>query len=92
VLGTLRRPGAVYTREGKLVKSWGQDEFKSPHSVRFDGQGNVWITDHAAHVVKKFTPEGKLLLTLGTPASRERTRRILNGPTDTAITPAVTCS
>jgi sugar lactone lactonase YvrE len=81
-------PVQVYTVQGELVKSWGQDQFKSPHSLRFDGQANVWITDHAAHVVKKFTPEGQLLLTLGTPGKPGEDETHFNGPTDTAITPA----
>ena len=38
-------PVQVYTPEGDLVRSWGQGQFKGPHSLRFDGQGNVWITD-----------------------------------------------
>ena len=81
-------PVQVYTVQGELVKSWGQDQFKSPHSLRFDVQGNVWITDHAAHVVKKFTPDGQLLLTLGTPGKPGEDESHFNGPTDTAITPA----
>ena len=38
----------------------------SPHSVRFDAQGNVWISDFAGQAIRKFTPDGKRLLTLGT--------------------------
>lgn len=83
-----RVPVQVYTSGGELVKSWGEDQFKSPHSLRFDGQGNVWITDNAAHVVKKFTFEGQLLMTLGTPGQPGEDETHFNGPTDTAITPA----
>jgi hypothetical protein len=81
-------PVQVYSRDGDLVASWGQGQFKGPHSLRFDSQGNVWITDFAAHVVKKLTPEGKLLLTLGTPGKPGDDETHFNGPTDTAITPA----
>lgn len=80
-------PVQVYTLQGDLVKSWGQGQFKGPHSLRFDGQGNVWITDYADHAVKKFTPEGELLLTLGTPGQAGDDGAHFNGPTDTAITP-----
>ncbi len=80
-------PVQVYSRNGDLVKSWGQGEFKGPHSLRFDSQGNVWITDHLAHVVKKFTPEGKRLLTLGTPGKPGDDSLHFNAPTDVAITP-----
>jgi sugar lactone lactonase YvrE len=81
-------PVQVYTSEGALVKSWGQGQFKSPHSVRIDGQGNIWITDHLDHLVKKLTPEGQVLLTLGTPGKPGEDDCHFNGPTDTAITPA----
>ena len=81
-------PVQVYTPQGDLVKSWGKGQFKGPHSLRFDGQGNVWITDYAAHVAKKFTSEGELLLTLGTPGEAGEDETHFSGPTDTAITPA----
>jgi hypothetical protein len=80
-------PVQVYTAQGELVKSWGQGQFKGPHSLRFDGEGNVWITDFSAHVVKKLTPEGQLLMTLGTPGQPGEDETHFNGPTDTAITP-----
>lgn len=81
-------PVQVYTVQGDLVTSWGEGQFRGPHSLRFDGRGNVWITDHVAHVVKKFTPEGKLLLTLGTPGKPGEDETHFNGPTDMAVTPA----
>jgi len=81
-------PVQVYSSRGELVFSWGQGQFKGPHSLRFDRQGNVWITDFLAHVVKKLTPEGRLLLTLGTPNKPGADAAHFAGPTDTAITPS----
>ena len=81
-------PVQVYTKQGSLARSWGQGEFRSPHSVRFDRQGNVWIVDNADHVVKKFTPEGRRLLTLGTPGTPGDDETHFNGPTDVAVSPA----
>lgn len=81
-------PVQVYSTDGDLVKSWGKGEFKGVHSLRFDSQGNVWITDYVAHVVKKFTPEGKLLLTLGTPGEPGNDETHFDAPTDVAVTPA----
>lgn len=80
-------PVQVYDQQGRLLKSWGQGQFKSPHSLRFAPDGNVWITDHAAHVVKKLTPDGTLLLTLGTAGEAGEDATHFNGPTDIAITP-----
>ena len=81
-------PVQVYSSQGDLVKSWGQGELKGPHSLRFDNKGNAWIADFVAHVVKKFTPEGKLLLTLGTPGKAGEDETHFNAPTDMAIAPA----
>jgi hypothetical protein len=59
------------------------------HCVQaFDSAGNVWIADIGNHVVEKYTPEGKLLLTLGTKGQAGRDRQHLNQPTDMAFGPA----
>ena len=81
-------PIQVYSTDGELIRSWGRGQFGSAHSLRFDGQGNVWIADFRQHVVQKFTPEGKLLLTLGVPGQAGEDEAHFNMPTDMAITPA----
>lgn len=81
-------PVQVYSRRGELVTSWGQGQFKGPHSLRFDRQGNVWVTDFLAHAVRKLTPEGRLLLTLGTPGQPGADATHFAGPTDMAIAPS----
>ena len=50
---------------GKLLDSWGANLFIMPHGLTVDHEGNLWLTDVGLHQVFKFTPEGKLLLTLG---------------------------
>jgi sugar lactone lactonase YvrE len=56
----------VFTTDGKFVKSWGDEGlFNEAHSVHFDRNGFIWATDPNDHVVHKFSPEGKLLMTLG---------------------------
>src|SRR5215813_2546026 len=56
----------VFTAEGKFVKAWGdEDLFVEAHSVQFDRDGFIWATDPNDHVVHKFSPDGKLLMTLG---------------------------
>jgi hypothetical protein len=78
-------PVQVYTADGKLVRSWGQGQFREPHQVRIDQKGNVWLADSGLHVVRKYTPEGKLLLTLGTPGESGEDSTHLNRPTDMAV-------
>lgn len=81
-------PVQVYSPAGELLDSWGEGEFRGVHSIRFDHQGNVWITDFQNHVVKKFTTEGQHLLTLGTPGEPGEDESHFFRPTDVAITPA----
>src|SRR5262245_40020419 len=81
-------PVQVYDPSGKYLRGWGQDTIKSAHHIKIDHQGNVWAADIGHHTVFKFTPEGKLLLTLGTKDEPGRDRTHLNQPTDMAVTPA----
>jgi sugar lactone lactonase YvrE len=53
-----------------LLDSWGAGMFNFPHGFWIDREGNVWITDARAEAgrgnqVFKFSPQGKLLMTLG---------------------------
>jgi DNA-binding beta-propeller fold protein YncE len=81
-------PVQVYEANGKFVRGWGQDTIKSAHHLKIDHEGNIWIADIGNHVVQKYTPEGKLLLTLGTSGELGRDQKHLNMPTDMAITPS----
>ena len=56
----------VFTTAGKPVKTWGDAGlFTLAHSVHIAPDGGVWASDPSAHVVHKFSPDGKLLMTLG---------------------------
>jgi sugar lactone lactonase YvrE len=81
----------VFTRDGAFVKAFGDDGlFQSAHSVTVDPQGFLWVTDSAAHVVQKFSPDGRLLMTLGTKGvSGDNTARdLFNQPNHVAIGPS----
>lgn len=81
-------PVQVYTADGKFVRSWGEGQFVNPHQLRIDPEGNIWVADFGLHIVQKFTPEGKLLLTLGVRGEKGEDETHFNMPTDMAITPA----
>jgi DNA-binding beta-propeller fold protein YncE len=56
----------VFTTDGAPVKTWGDAGlFNLAHSVHFAPDGSLWATDPNAHVVHKFSADGKLMLTLG---------------------------
>ncbi len=81
-------PVQVYDAAGKYLRGWGEKSISSAHHIRIDPLGNVWIADIGNHVVEKYTPEGKLLLTLGTKGKLGRDDKHFNQPTDMAITPS----
>ena len=57
----------VYDREGNLVRSWGEGRFPGrAHGVTVGPDDSVYCINDFDHTVRKFTPEGELLLTLGT--------------------------
>ena len=58
-------PLLEFDSRGKYLKGWGEGLFKVAHGLRIDPAGDIWTTDNGNHVVRKFSPDGKLLLTLG---------------------------
>ena len=61
-------PIIVYDRKGNFIRSWGEGDFTyRTHGITVASDGTVWCTDDGNHTVRRFTPEGKLLMTLGTP-------------------------
>ena len=63
-------PVLKFDSSGTLVTSFGAGMFVSPHGIHVDRQGNVWLVDGAAQDGKgdqvfKFSPDGKILVTLG---------------------------
>jgi DNA-binding beta-propeller fold protein YncE len=81
------RPVLVFDRDGKLLRGWGDESIKTPHGLRIDRDGNVWVTDIGNHQVMKFDPEGKLLLALGKKGVKGDGPDRFNQPTDVAVTP-----
>jgi sugar lactone lactonase YvrE len=87
VLTRTREPVQVYDTGGKLLRTWGGKDIDRPHQIRFDADGNVWITDIGMHTVMKFAADGKLLQTLGRPGKNGRDTDSFNMPTDIAFGP-----
>jgi DNA-binding beta-propeller fold protein YncE len=59
-------PIIVFNRDGSFIRSWGEGLFARPHGIFIGPDDAVYCTDDLDHTVKKFSPEGELLLTLGT--------------------------
>jgi len=61
----------------------------TPHGIHVDAEGNVWVTDFAGnvertkgHQVHKFSPDGKLLMSLGTAGQPGSGPNQFNQPND----------
>ena len=53
-----------FTADGKFIKSWGKigvrhGEFRTPHALRFDSRGRLWVADRGNHRIEIFDQEGK---------------------------------
>ena len=93
-------PVMKFDASGKFVKSFGGGMIVHPHALYVDPSGNIWIADGfgsrplvevdaygKGQQVLKFSPDGELLLTLGTPGVRGKTDRTFNMPSDVVVAP-----
>src|SRR5262249_5246331 len=51
-----RHPLMEFDSSGKYIRSIADDLFVTPHSLRVDGEDNLWTADVGAHVVLKLSP------------------------------------
>src|SRR5229473_2383546 len=75
---------------GKLLTSFGTDMFVQPHGMTVDREGNLWVTDAQAKEGKgqqvfKFSPDGKVLMTLGKAGVAGEGPDTFNRPSGVAI-------
>jgi DNA-binding beta-propeller fold protein YncE len=56
----------VFDPDGALLESWNATMFVRPHGVTLGPDDCVYCTDDVGHTVRKFSPRGELLFTLGT--------------------------
>ena len=79
----------VFDSNGNLIRTWGDGYFKTPHGITTGIDGSVFCIDTVDQTIRKFTPDGELLMTLG---ESGRASGFLRGkpfhhPTDVAIDP-----
>ncbi|HJZ31401.1 MAG TPA: hypothetical protein VKF35_09855, partial [Hyphomicrobiaceae bacterium] len=76
-------PVIVYDRMGNFLRTWGKGDFSlRTHGIYVAPNGSIFATDDGNHTVRQFTPEGRLLMTMGT----------LNVPSDTGYDGKTTAS
>jgi streptogramin lyase len=77
----------IYRTDGTFVRSWDMEDFAGAHFIRIDPGGNIWTANINSHLVRKYSPEGKLLLTLGEPGRAGADRGHFDKPTDMVVLP-----
>ena len=88
-------PVLKYDRNtGELLANFGAGLFVLPHGLHVDSDGNVWVTDSQGneagtkgHQVIKFSPEGEVLMRLGTAGQPGSGPGQLNEPCDVITAP-----
>jgi hypothetical protein len=87
-----------FSPDGKVVTSFGAGMFIWPHGLEIDPDGNVWVTDAVAdnrtprgdmrgQQVIKFSPNGKVLMRLGTPGASGGGPDHFTSPSDVVVAP-----
>lgn len=82
-------PVIRFDRAGTFKHAWGEGQFRRPHAITVGPDRTLWLTDEGRHTIRQFTPEGKLLLTIGDPdqPATLQSGKPFNRPTHVAICP-----
>lgn len=79
---------------GEVLANFGAGLFMTPHGIHADAEGNVWVTDFVSNAagtkgqqVHKFSPDGELLMSLGTPGQTGNDGAHFNQPNDVIVAP-----
>ena len=87
-------PVMLFDATGKMVRSFGAGLITWPHGIHVDREGNVWVADGVGyrpvpegqgHTVRKFSPDGVLLLTIGRPGEPGNGEQTLRKPSDVLV-------
>ena len=82
-------PVTVFERDGSFVTSWGEGLFTRPHGLTVGPAGALYCADDDGHCIRKCSPEGEVLMTIGTPGepAPPHSGRPFNRPTKVAFEP-----
>jgi DNA-binding beta-propeller fold protein YncE len=90
--GRTEAPILKFDPAGTLLASWGEGLFIFPHGATVDRDGNLWVTDARGeggkgHQVFKFSPQGRILMTLGQQGVSGSGPTLFDQPTDVVVSP-----
>lgn len=101
--GSTQPPVFQFDASGRLLRNFGAGMFVFPHKIYVDRDGNVWVVDERGlnererakfpqesrkgHTVVKFSTEGRVLMTIGTPGVPGNPPAALTEPTSVLVAP-----
>jgi len=83
-------PVVVFDRDGGFVRSFGEGEFnRRAHGIHASPDDYIFTVNDDQHCVKKYTPEGKLEMVIGTEnhEAEKWSGKPFNRPTNMAVSP-----
>ena len=85
-----QQPVMIFEADGTLAGAWGEGMFTRPHGLTAGPDGALWAVDDDGHCVRRFTWDGELQLTIGTPGqgAEPHSGEPFNRPTKVAVDPA----
>jgi DNA-binding beta-propeller fold protein YncE len=91
-VGSSIAPIQKFDATGRQVVSFGSGLVNWPHGLGIDRDGNVWVTDGRTGdgrgaTALKFSPDGRVLMTIGKPGVAGSGNDELNGPSDVVVAP-----
>ena len=90
VFNRSEHPVIVFDRDGNFLRSWGEGLFSTrTHGIHIGPDDMVYCVDDGIHTVQKFSLDGKLLMTLGSPnnPAPKWQGNPFNRPTHVAVSP-----
>ena len=82
-------PMIVFDRAGNFLRSWGEGLFGRAHGIHIGPDGAIYCTDNSDHTVRKMSPDGRVLMQIGSVGKPQKFMSGLpfNQCTHTALSP-----
>jgi DNA-binding beta-propeller fold protein YncE len=90
ILNRGAHPVIVLDKDGNFVRSWGDGEFdRRAHGIHAGPDDSIYTVNDNQHCIKKYSPEGKLLMVLGTEGKPQEKwgGQPFNTPTNMGVSP-----
>jgi hypothetical protein len=80
---------SMFNRDGEYLGKWGKSDERGfalgAHTIYIEKDGMFWTTDRDGHTVRKYRPDGELVLSLGTFGKWGDDHNHFNGPTAVVV-------